>query len=133
MAAVDEDADWLNPVGYSVGCCVENDEAACIRRPLVAGSRAHKQEISLVDKNAMVLGSNGELLTECDARFLVKAKRENGRIKAILELNDGTMSIKSPYDKLGREIFGDIEIFDGDELRTETHIIRVSSFTLSRE
>ena len=91
------------------------------------------EEISLKKKNNITLGINGEYLTKANTNFIIKARKEENSVKAILEVLNDSITIVRSDDNSENIIFSEGEIYNGDIITFENIKIEVSSFEITRD
>lgn len=92
-----------------------------------------RQTIDLAGRNVARFGAGQEFLQPSPATFSLKAKKVGRNEVALLELENGSMTLKKRGGKEASQILGDEEVYDGDVLQFGDFKLRVSSFSLVRE
>lgn len=92
-----------------------------------------RRELDFAGRTEIKLGKGGEDLQDAEASFVIRARKEAGKVFAVLEVSDGEVYLKKQGEREENTIFGEERIFDGDTLRFGDYKVRVSSFSLMRE
>lgn len=93
----------------------------------------NKREIDLTGRTDAKFGKDGEDLQDTESSFVIRAKKEDGRVFVVLELKNGDVYLKKAGEREEGTIFVEEKIFDGDTIIFGNYKARVSSFSLVRE
>ena len=93
----------------------------------------NKREIDLAGRTEVKFGKDGEDFLDIESSFVIRAKKEYGKVFVVLEIKNGDVYLIKAGERDKSTIFVAEKIFDGDKIIFGNYIARVSSFYLIRE
>lgn len=91
------------------------------------------REIDLAGRHEIIFGKGGEEFPNMEGSFVIRARKEDHKVYAVLHVTNGDIHIKKAGEDQEVMLVGEEKIFDGDIIKFTDYRVFVSSYSLTRE